>query len=283
MFQTRHLSRQVFYIPKGESGTTRRKNELKTSVVAGIIIVILAIAAIGGYYYSSMQKPPEKKILIVGTNTPFPPFEYVENGTITGFDIDVIRALAQRAGYDNIEVKDMSFDSLITALQQGQIDAIAAGMTITPERLQQVNFTDPYWEADQSILVRQDAKFNPQGIADLKGKIVGVQTGTTGEILANENNATFKEIKHYDTFLLAVLDLTNGRVNAVIVDSPVAVAFTKQYPVMVSSTVKTGEEWGFAVRKSDTVLLAKLDAALKDFKISSEWDALILKYWPVKQ
>jgi ABC-type amino acid transport substrate-binding protein len=63
----------------------------------------------------------------------------------------------------------------------------------------------------------------------------------------------------------------------------VAVAFTKQYPVMVSSTVKTGEEWGFAVRKSDTVLLAKLDAALKDFKSSSEWDALIIKYWPVKE
>jgi len=256
---------------------------MKTSVAAGIIIVILAIAAMGGYYYYSMQKPPEKKILVVGTNTPFPPFEYVDtSGVVTGFDIDVIRALAQRAGYADIEVKDMAFDSLITALQQGQINVIAAGMTITPERQEQVSFTDPYWEADQSILVRQDS-FNPQGIADLAGKTVGVQTGTTGEILANENNATLGEIKHYDTFLLAVLDLQNGRVDAVIVDSPVAVAFTKQYPVRVASTVKTGEQWGFAVKKDDTTLLTELNAALKEFKGSPEWDALIVKYWPVKE
>jgi len=159
---------------------------MKTGVAAGIIIVILAIAAIGGYYYYTTQTQPEKKILVVGTNTPFPPFEYVENGVVTGFDIDVIRALAQRAGYEDIEVKDMAFDSLITALQQGQIDVIAAGMTITPERLQEVAFTDAYWEADQSLLVRQGT-FNPQGIADLAGRKVGVQTGTTGAGLAEEN------------------------------------------------------------------------------------------------
>ncbi len=250
---------------------------MKMNVAAGIIVVILAIAAIGGYYYY-MQKPPEKKILVVGTNTPFPPFEYVENGVVTGFDIEVIRALAQKAGYDDIEVKDMAFDSLITALQQGQIDAIAAGMTITPERQEQVSFTDPYWEADQSILVTQDS-FNPQGIADLAGKTVGVQTGTTGAILAEENNATLREIKYYDTFLLAVLDLTNGRVDAVIVDSPVAVAFTKQYSVHVASTVTTGEQWGFAVRKDDATLLASLNGAMQEFKGSTEWDALIVKYF----
>jgi polar amino acid transport system substrate-binding protein len=251
---------------------------MKNSVAAGII-VILAIAAIGGYYYYSVQKPAEKKMLVVGTNTPFPPFEYVdENGAVTGFDIEVIRALAQRAGYDDIEVKDMAFDSLITALQQGQIDAIAAGMTITPERQGQVGFTDPYWEADQSILVLQDS-FNPQGTADLAGKVVGVQTGTTGAMLAEENNATLGEIKYYDTFLLAVLDLQNGRIDAVIVDSPVAVAFTKQYQVHVASTITTGEQWGFAVRKEDMALQSSLNAALREFKGSPEWEELIVKYF----
>jgi polar amino acid transport system substrate-binding protein len=255
----------------------RGRNEMKTSVAAGIIIVILAVAAIGGYYYYT-QKPVEKKLLVVGTNTPFPPFEYVENGVVTGFDIEVIRALAQRAGYEDIEVKDMAFDSLITALQQGQIDAIAAGMTITPERQEQVSFTDSYWEADQSILVRKDS-FNPQGIADLKRKTVGVQTGTTGAGLAEENNATLGPIKYYDTFMMAVLDLVNGRLDAVIVDSPVAVAFTKQYSVQVASTVRTGEQWGFAVRKDDTALLTGLNSALQEFKGSTEWDALIVKYF----
>ena len=254
---------------------------MKTGVAAGIIIVILAIAAIGGYYYYTTQTQPEKKILVIGTNTPFPPFEYVENGVVTGFDIEVIRALAQRAGYEDIEVKDMAFDSLITALQQGQIDVIAAGMTITPERLQEVAFTDAYWEADQSILVRQGA-FNPQGIADLAGMKVGVQTGTTGAGLAEENNATLGEIKYYDTFLLAVLDLQNERIDAVIVDSPVAVAFTKQYPVKVASTVSTGEQWGFAIRKDDTALLGSLNGAMQGFKGSADWEALIIKYWPVE-
>ena len=251
---------------------------MKSSLVVGVIIVLLLAIGGGYYFYTQSAQPTPKKLLVVGTNTPFPPFEYVENNVVTGFDIEVIRALAQKAGYDDITVKDLPFDSLITALQQGQIDVIAAGMTITPEREQQVDFTNSYWEADQSILVKQGT-FNPQGIADLAGKTVGVQTGTTGANLADENNSTLGPIKKYDTFLLAVLDLVNGRVDAVIVDSPVAVAFTGQYPVDVSTTIKTEEHWGFAVKKGNTTLLDPLNKALQEFKGSSEWNALIEKYF----
>lgn len=176
-------------------------------------------------------------------------------------------------------MKDMAFDSLITALQQGQIDVIAAGLTINAERQQQVNFTDPYWQADQSILIRSSSTWIPQGISDLAGKTVGVQTGTTGEGLADANNSTLGPIKRYDSFLLAVQDLLNGKLDAVIVDSPVAVAFTNQFQVKVASTVVTGEQWGFAVKIGNTALLNALNQALSQFKGSAQWNALISKYF----
>lgn len=251
---------------------------MKTALAVAIIIIVV-VAAIGGYYGYTQLFPPSKNTLVVGTNVPFPPFEYtLPNGTITGFDIETIRALAQNAGYSNIVVKNLEFDSLIPALQQGQIDVIAAGMTILPDRAKLVNFTDPYWQADQSILVTSSSTFNPQTMADLNGKTVGVQIGTTGESLAEEYNTTIT-IKHYDTFLLAVLDLVNGRIDAVIVDSPVATAFTSQYEVKVTSTILTGETWGFAVKIGSTALLNSLNSALAGFKGSSAWDALLKKYF----
>ena len=249
---------------------------MKTSVTAGIIVLILAIAAIGGYYYKTQN--PSKTVLVVGTNIPFPPLEYEENGVVTGFDIEIIRALAQRAGYKDIQIKVMTFESLMTNLQQGKIDVVAAGMTRTPERAEKVAFTQSYLQANQSILVRQDT-FNPHGMEDLSGMEIGVQNGTTGETLADEYKATLKEIRRYDSFLLAVLDLQNGRIEAVIVDSPSAMYYSKQYPVKVASTITTGEEYCFAVRKEDTTLLASLNEALQEFKGSPEWNALVDKYF----
>jgi polar amino acid transport system substrate-binding protein len=255
---------------------------MKTSFIAAIIVIVVIVGAVGAYLLiGTTPAQCSGKCLVVGTNVPFPPFEYqLSNGTIVGFDMSVIRALAVQSGYNGITIKNFeSFDSLIPALQQGQVDVVAAGMTITPDRQTQVNFTNPYWEADQSILVLSSSNFNPQNMADLAGKTVGVQTGTTGESLAEEYNTTLGPIKHYDTFLLAVLDLVNGKVNAVIVDSPVATAFTSQYSVKVASTVVTGEEWGFAVKIGNTQLLNGLNTALTSFKGSSDWNALIKEYF----
>ncbi|HUO42494.1 MAG TPA: ABC transporter permease subunit [Methylomirabilota bacterium] len=250
---------------------------MRTRHLLLITILILAVAA--GYYHYAKSTQRPARMLVVGTNTPFPPFEYVANGTVTGFDIDAINAIAIKAGYDGITVNDMPFDSLILALQEGQIDVIASGMTITPARQQQVDFTLPYWEADQTILVRKGGGFNPQDMTDLAGKTIGVQTGTTGAYLAEEDNASLGPIKDHDTFLYAVLDLVNGRVDAVLVDSPVAPAFTSQYPVVASATIRTGEQYGFAVRKGNTVLLNALNSALQKFKGSPDWDVLLTKYF----
>ncbi|HVP23659.1 MAG TPA: basic amino acid ABC transporter substrate-binding protein [Conexivisphaerales archaeon] len=255
---------------------------MKTSYILGIVLVVILVGAVGAYLLLNNNSGQcSGKCLVVGTNVPFPPFEYqLSNGTVTGFDMDVIRALAIQDGYNGITIKNFaSFDSLIPALQQGQVDVVAAGMTITPDRQAQVNFTNPYWQADQSILVLNSSNSNPQSITDLAGKTVGVQTGTTGESLAEQYNTTLGPIKHYDTFLLAVLDLVNGKLDAVIVDSPVATAFTGQYSVRVASTVVTGEQWGFAVKIGNTSLLNGLNSALATFKGSTQWNALIKQYF----
>jgi polar amino acid transport system substrate-binding protein len=248
-----------------------------------IVAVAVIIVAAGLAYYFTAARAPAKEYLVVGTSPDFPPFEYIdEAGNVVGFDIDLIRLLAQRAGYKDIRIVTMDFDSLIPALTQGKIDVIAAGMTITEERKKVVDFTDPYWEADQAILVRRDSGFTPKSVDDLEGKIVGVQTGTTGADYVKsyaEEHGIQLTVKEYSSFVLAVQDLVNGRVDAVVVDSPVAKMFEQKYPVTIAAIIKTGEQYGFAVRKGNTMLLQALNQALHEVKNSPEWNELIEKYF----
>lgn len=239
---------------------------MKLVHIAIIVLVAAVVASSIAYYYTRIQAP-QAKYLVVGTSPDFPPFEYIdEKGNIVGFDIDLIRLLAKKAGYDDIKIVSMDFDSLIPALTQGKIDVIASGMSITEERMKVVDFTNPYWEADQAIIVRKDSSLKPSSLEDLNGKAVGVQTGTTGadyvKKYAGEHGLNI-DVREYPTFVLAVQDLVNGRIDAVVVDSPVAEMLQQKYPVVISTIIKTGEQYGFAVRKGDTVLLQALNNALR--------------------
>ncbi len=274
----------------------------KAALIATIVVIIVIIAGIAAYYavnkskqqttQSKTQSPApittqsttkQKKCLRVGTSPDFPPFEYIaKNGSIVGFDMDLIKLVAHKAGYSCVKIISMDFDALIPALQQGKIDVIAAGMTITPEREKVVAFTIPYWEVDQAVIVSKKSNFRPKNLKDLAGKTVGVETGTTAaEYLrkyVKEHKVNIK-IKRYTSYVLAVQDLVNGRIDAVMLDVPVAKMFTKKYPVVIAFVVKTGEKYGFAVRKSDTELLNKLNQALKEIMNSPEWNKLVEKYF----
>lgn len=254
----------------------------RLTIIIAIIVIVGVIAGSLAYYYTVL-KAPAKEYLVVGTSPDFPPFEYIaKNGSIVGFDIDLIRLLAQKAGYKDIKIVSMDFDSLIPALTQGKIDVIAAGMTITEERKKVVDFTNPYWDADQAILVRKDSSFKPKSVDDLNGKTVGVETGTTGEDYIKkyaEEHGLKINIKEYSSFVLAVQDLINGRLDAVVMDAPVAKMFENKYPVTVSAIIETGEKYGFAVRKGDTELLQALNKALEEVKNSPEWNKLVEKYF----
>ena len=221
------------------------------------------------------------RTVIVGTSADFPPFEYIENGQFVGFDMDLMREIAKIAGFE-LKFGDMSFDSLIPALRVGQIDVAAAAMTITEERKKVVDFSMPYWTADQSIIVKADSDFT---ITVLFGKYrIGVQTGTTGDLWCTENLVEKgllpeRNLKRYDTFILALSDLLNGNIDAIVLDSPVANRFAATKPVKVVGIIVTGEQYGIAVRKGNKELLNKINQALKTLIETGKINELIDKYF----
>ena len=233
--------------------------------------------------FSGCVEEEENKV-IIGTSADFPPFEYLDDdGTIIGFDIDMTKAILEDLGY-TVEVKDITFDSLIPSLQTGKIDVIAAAMTITDEREEQVDFTDPYYEADQSVLVINTSTIVLNNIIDLQNYTVGSQTGTTGAAWVEEHlvdNGTMDEqnFSRYDTYTLAVLDLLNENIDAVVLDKPVAEAFMENKDVKIIKTIITGESYGLAVQSGDTKLLEDLNDGLETLMDSDEWITLIETYF----
>lgn len=216
----------------------------------------------------------------VGTSAGFPPFEYIEDGEIVGFDIDLMEAIAESQGFE-VEFTDISFDSLIPGLNAGTIDIVAAGMTITEERAQVVDFTDPYYSANQALLVREDSGDN---LTVLYGDHnLAVQTGTTGDLWVEENlqdpGILTGNVTHFDTFVLAVQDLINENVDGVVLDTPVAQRYAAENPVEMVTEIITGEEYGLAVAQGNTELLEKLNAGLEEVRESGRMDELLEKHF----
>ena len=174
----------------------------------------------------------------------------MEDGKITGFDVEIIQAIGAEMGFD-VKMVDMAFDSLIPAVMTGNVDISIAAMTITPEREEQVSFSDPYWTADQSIVVKADSGLT---LTVLFGKHnIGAQPGTTGAIWVEDNLVNTKiltgDFKRYDSFVFAMADLENGRVDAIVLDSPVADAYARAKPIKTIGKILTGENYGIVVKK----------------------------------
>jgi polar amino acid transport system substrate-binding protein len=218
---------------------------------------------------------------VVGTEASFPPFEYVEGGEFVGFDMDLIREIGKMYGFD-VEIRDISFDSLIPSLMTGNIDIIVAGMTITEEREKVVDFTIPYYSADQSIMVRKGEDTNLTIL--LRKPKIGVQTGTTGDLWVTENlvDAGFlpkTNLIRYDTFNFAVRDLVNKNIDVIVLDNPVAERFTKTDPVEIVGIIKTNENYGMAVAPGNEDLLNMLNEGITKLQESGKMDDLIEKYF----
>ncbi len=167
--------------------------------------------------------------IVPGTAPGFAPFEYNEGGELTGFDVELTEAIIARTDYEFGGFETFEFDSLIPALQDGNIDMIAAAMTITEERDQQIDFSNSYYEANQAVLVSSGADVSPSSREDLEGMVVGAQSGTTGEgevdRLIEDGIISEDDKRTYDNYELAVQDLENGNIDAVIIDVPVAENF----------------------------------------------------------
>jgi len=216
-------------------------------------------------------------VLVVGTNAAFPPFEYVggvSGDEIKGFDIDLARQIAKDAG-KTLKVENMKFDSLIVALNAGKVDLIASGMTITPERQASVNFSNPYYEATQVVLVNKD-NTNIESVDDLKGKHIAVQLGSTGDIMAKRFS---QQVTAFNTGFEAIMELKNAKVDLVLFDSEPAASFLDKNPglKMVELDFKP-EFYGFAVTKEKVALLKSINNTLSSMKHNGEYDALVNKH-----
>ncbi len=225
----------------------------------------------------------KKSVVVVGTESTFPPFEYIDksSGEIVGFDIDLIKAIAADQGFE-VEIKGLGFDGLIPALEAGNIDIAASGMTITEEREKKVSFSSPYINAGLALAVKANDDVT-KSVDDLQGKTVGVQIGTTGAIKAEELQAEGKigKIVTFNTIDMAMLDLVNGGVEAVINDLPVTKVYVSKKPddvKMVGSTL-TSESYGFAMNKKNEELLSKVNKGLANLIESGEYDKIMAKYF----
>jgi len=268
-----------------EGGLTMKKfARLFTAVV-----LVLALAAMMTACGKESKEPaqgqdqPKEVVYKVGTEPSFAPFEMLDEktGEITGFDIDLIKAIAEDQGL-KLEIVNLGFDGLIPALQTGNIDIVASGMSITEERLKEVDFSDPYIDAGLAIAVTAN-NTTINGAEDLKGKVVAVQIGTTGAQKAQElkDQGLIKEIKTYNTVDVVIMELVNGGVDAIINDKPVTEAFMAKQPGKIKIVGETlvSDSYGFAVKKGNSELLSKINAGLKNVKESGKFDEIMKKYF----
>jgi polar amino acid transport system substrate-binding protein len=213
--------------------------------------------------------------LTVGSDIPYPPFEQGKSGEYTGFDVELMEAIAEKIGR-TAEFQDTSFETIFRDVGQGKFEAVASAATITPEREKEVSFSDPYYLSEQAILVKEGSDIT--GLAELEGKIVGAQQGTTGLELGKEK-ANASELRPFPEGPDAINALKAGTVEAVIIDAPVAQnAVEEEGGVEIAEKVPTEEEYGIAVAKDNTKLLGEINKGLKEV-ISDGTYATIFKKW----
>ena len=225
---------------------------------------------------SGCAKPATK--VIIATDATWPPFESINEQTkeIEGFDIDLMTAIAEKAGLE-IEFMNVAWDPLLAGIAQCQYDAAISAMTITEERKKQFLFSDPYFFAGQIITVRID-NTEIASKHDLSGKVAGAQIGTTGSFeIEKIGGAT---LKTYDDIGLAYQDLINGQIDAVVADNPLALGYVGENPDKLKAVgeVFTDENYGIAVCKTKTDLLEKINEGLKAVKAEGLIEQLVEKW-----
>jgi polar amino acid transport system substrate-binding protein len=219
--------------------------------------------------------------LTVCSDMPYEPFEFQNaDGETEGFDYDVVSAMGDQLGVST-EFVTTPFDGIIAALGAGNCDMIASAMTITEERAEQVDFTEPYFDADQSLLVLVENEQTYATLDDLAGKTIGVQSGTTGATYAQENLPEGATIKEFATGAEMFPALVSGEIDAALQDLPVNAyrATTAPDEFVVTETFTTGEQYGFAVTKDNTALLEALDTALATIREDGTYDEIYTEWF----
>ena len=245
---------------------------MKKNIILSIIGIMLMLLA-----GCSEPSGDDGKILVIGTNAEYKPFEYLKDGEIVGFDVDMMSKIAKKIGY-KIQWENMSFDGLIPALQMKKVDVVVAAMTPSPERAQNVLFSKNYYTSGSTVLIRNSDKSIIKNPEDLKGKKIGVQLGTVQNLLAGKiSNA---KVVPYNSPAFAVIDLNKRKLDAVIVDKAVKGPFLKNYTDLTSFPIEYKNSSGFAivVRQSDAELVKEMNKEIDAIMKSSDYKKLLKKY-----
>ncbi len=239
-------------------------------LVVALLTVCMAAAFVGCGKESSL----DKDTLVMATNAEFPPYEYYEGEEIVGIDAEIAQAICDELGKELV-IEDMAFDSIITAVTSGKADFGAAGMTVTEDRLKNVNFTDTYAHASQVVIVKEDSPI--ASVADLTGKTIGVQLGTTGDIYAGDvEGAT---IERYNKGFEAVQSLLTDKIDAVIIDQePAKVFVAENEGLIILEEHFTDEDYAIAIAKDNEELVEAFNEALATLKESGKLDEIVNKY-----
>lgn len=213
--------------------------------------------------------------LTMVTNAEFPPYEYHEGNDIKGIDVEICQAVAEKLGL-KLEIEDVAFDAIIPEVTSGKADLAAAGMTVTEDRKQNMDFSDTYASAKQLILVKDDSTLT--GKDDLKGKKIGVQQGTTSDLMSTEDFGDDAVVR-FSKSMEAVQALTQGKIDAVIVDSQTAEQFAKEVPgIKALDASYSDESYAIGVKKGNTELLNAVNGALSELKSEGKLDEIAAKY-----
>ncbi len=239
------------------------------SVVLALVLIVGCFAACGG------KEEEKENVLVMATNAEFPPYEYYDGDTVVGIDAEIAGLIAAKLGME-LKIEDVAFDSIIPGVQEGKYDMGMAGMTVTEDRLKDVNFSDSYATGVQVVIVKEGGSI--ASLDDIAGKKIGVQTSTTGDIYASDEFGE-ENVTKYDNGAVAVEALKNGKVDCVIIDNEPAKAYVAANEgLKILETEYAVEDYAICFAKENTELQEKVNNALKELIADGSVQKVIDKY-----
>ena len=244
-----------------------------------ILAAVMALALVIGVFAACGAKTEEKAKLTMATNAEFPPYEYHDGDAIVGIDAEIAALIAEKLDMELV-IEDVAFDSIIPGVQAGKYDMGMAGMTVTDERLESVNFSDSYATGVQVVIVKEGSDI--KSLDDLDGKMIGVQTSTTGDIYASDDYGD-EHVTKFDNGAVAVQALLSDKVDCVIIDNEPAKNYVAANEgLTILDTEYAVEDYAICINKDNTDLLEKINAALNELIADGSVKTIVDKYIPAE-
>ena len=249
--------------------------KILSAVLAAVMAVVMIATFAGCGKKAEVETEAKKEVLVMATNAEFPPYEFYEGDKVVGIDAEVAGLIAEKLGME-LKIEDVAFDSIIPGVQAGKYDMGMAGMTVREDRLKYVDFSTSYAKGVQSVIIKENGAV--QSIDDIKGKMVGVQTSTTGDIYATDAYGE-DHVTKYDNGALAVQALVADKVDCVIIDNLPAKSYVAANKgLKILETPYANEDYAICFSKENTELKEKADAALKELIADGSLQKVVDKY-----